>query len=85
MAGYDVAFDFNGVAIQLIPRAASEVKGRAGRFILLSVNEAEEKKNPARHYVIKRGARWELTHHGREMLGLFTSLTRKTSNGWQIS
>jgi peptidoglycan LD-endopeptidase LytH len=73
VVGYEVAFDFNGVAIQLIPRAASEVKGRAGRFILLSVNETEEKKNPARHYVVKRGARWELTRHGLEMLDLFTS------------
>jgi murein DD-endopeptidase MepM/ murein hydrolase activator NlpD len=73
VAGYEIAFDFNGVAIQLIPRAASEVKGRAGRFVLLSVNEAEEKKNPARHYVIKRGARWELTRHGQEMLELFAS------------
>jgi murein DD-endopeptidase MepM/ murein hydrolase activator NlpD len=72
VAGYEVAFDFNGVAIQLIPRAASEVKGR-GQFVLLSVNEAEEKKNPARHYVVKRGARWELTRHGLAMLELLTS------------
>jgi peptidoglycan LD-endopeptidase LytH len=72
VAGYEVAFDFNGVAIQLIPRAASEIKGR-GRYELLSVNEAEEKKNPARHYVIKRGAQWELTRHGLEMLDLLTS------------
>jgi peptidoglycan LD-endopeptidase LytH len=72
VVGYEVAFDFNGVAIQLIPRAASEVKGR-GQFVLLSVNEAEEKKNPARHYVVKRGASWELTRHGLEMLELLTS------------
>ena len=72
VAGYEIAFDFNGVATQLIPRAASEIKGQ-GRFILLSVNEAEEKKNPARHYVVKRGAHWELTHHGLEMLELLTS------------
>jgi murein DD-endopeptidase MepM/ murein hydrolase activator NlpD len=72
VAGYEIAFDFNGVAIQLIPRAASEIKGR-GRFTLLSVNEAEEKKNPARHYVAKRGARWELTSHGLNLLELLTS------------
>jgi peptidoglycan LD-endopeptidase LytH len=71
--GYEIAFDFNGVAIQLIPRAASEMKGRAGKFVLLSVNEAEEKKNPARHYVMKRSGRWELTSHGLNLLELFTS------------
>ena len=73
VAGYEVAFDFNGVAIQLIPRAASEMKGRAGRYVLLSVNETEERKNPARHYVVKRGEHWELTRHGLEMLDLLTS------------
>lgn len=72
VAGYEVAFDFNGVAIQLIPRAASEMKGR-GRYVLISVNEAEERKNPARHYVVKRGEHWELTRRGLEMLDLLTS------------
>lgn len=72
VAGYEIAFDYNGVATQLIPRAASEIKGQ-GRFTLLSVNEAEEKKNPARHYVAKRGSRWELTKHGLDMLELLTS------------
>jgi murein DD-endopeptidase MepM/ murein hydrolase activator NlpD len=72
VAGYEIAFDFNGVAIRLIPRAASEIKNR-GRFVLLSVNEPEEKKNPARHYVVKRGGRWELTSHGMNLLELLTS------------
>lgn len=72
VVGYEVAFDFNGVAIQLIPRAASEMKGR-GRYVLISVNEAEERKNPARHYVVKRGEHWELTRRGLEMLDLLTS------------
>jgi hypothetical protein len=59
------------VAIELIPRAASEIKGK-GKFLLLSVNEPEEKKNPARRYVIKRGSRWELTSHGLNLLTLLT-------------
>ncbi len=70
-AGYEVALDFNGVAIQLIPRAASEIKGK-GKYILLSVNEAEEKKNPARKFVTKKTGRWELDRRGVDFLDLLT-------------
>ena len=69
--GYEIALDYNGVAIELIPRSAAEVKGR-GKFVLLSVNEAEEKKNPARRYVVQRGSRWELAPHGISLLELMT-------------
>jgi murein DD-endopeptidase MepM/ murein hydrolase activator NlpD len=71
VAGYEIALDFNGVAIELIPRAASEIKGK-GKYTLLSVNEAEEKKNPARRFVVKRGNRWELSDHGLKFLDLLT-------------
>lgn len=71
VAGYEIALDFNGVAIQLIPRTASEIKAK-GKFTLLSVNEAEQKKNPARKFVVKRGSRWELTSHGLNLLTLLT-------------
>ena len=71
VAGYEMALDFNGVAIELIPRAASEIKGK-GKFTLLSVNEAEEKKNPARKLVVKRGSHWELATHGLNLLELLT-------------
>lgn len=71
VAGYELALDYNGVAIELIPRAASEIKGK-GKFILLSVNEAEEAKNPARKLVTKKGGRWELAPHGMSLLELLT-------------
>jgi peptidoglycan LD-endopeptidase LytH len=71
VAGYEIALDFNGVAIELIPRAASEIKSKA-KFSLLSVNEPEEKKNPARRFVVQRGSRWELTSHGLSFLTLLT-------------
>lgn len=71
VAGYEIVFDFNGVAIQLIPRAASEYQAKS-KFTLLSVNEAEQKKNPGRKLVIKRGNRWELTSHGESLLTLLT-------------
>lgn len=71
VAGYEVALTFDGVPFELIPRSASEIK-RRNRFQLLSVNEAEEKKNPCRHLVVKRGRNWELTSHGIRLLELLT-------------
>lgn len=71
VAGYEIALDFNGVAFDLIPRAASEIKGK-GKFVLLSVNEAEEKKNPARRFVVQKGGHWQLAPHGINLLELLT-------------
>jgi murein DD-endopeptidase MepM/ murein hydrolase activator NlpD len=69
VAGYEIALNFNGVPFELIPRAASEIKGKA-KFQLLSVNEPEYHKNPGRRLVAKKGARWELTSHGLNLLEL---------------
>ncbi len=63
VAGYEIAFNFNGVAFALMPRAASEIKSQA-KYQLLSVNEAEEKANPCRHLVVQRKGRWELAAEG---------------------
>ncbi len=63
VAGYEIAFNYNGVAFALMPRAASEIHG-TGRFQLLSVNEAEERANPCRHLVVRRDGRWQLTDTG---------------------
>lgn len=63
VAGYEIAFNYNGVAFALMPRAASEIHG-ISRFQLLSVNEAEEKANPCRHLVVRRDGRWQLTDTG---------------------
>ena len=71
VAGYEIALNFNGLAFELIPRAASEIKGKA-KFHLLSVNEAEYHKNPARRLVARKGPRWELTSHGLNLLELLT-------------
>ena len=71
VAGYEIALNFNGVAFEVIPRAASEMKGKA-KFQLLSVNEAEYHKNPARRLVAKKGPRWELTSHGLNLLEMLT-------------
>ncbi len=71
VAGYEMALNYNGVPFELIPRTASEIKGKA-RFQLLSVNEAEYHKNPARRLVAKRGSHWELSSHGLNLLEMLT-------------
>ncbi len=71
VAGYEIGLNFNALAFELIPRAASEMSGK-GKFQLLSVNEAEERKNPCRHLVVKRSSRWELTNHGVSELEMLT-------------
>jgi len=71
IAGYEMALNFNGVPFELIPRAASEIKGKA-KFQLLSVNEAEYHKNPGRRLVSEHGGRWDLARNGSELLELLT-------------
>ncbi|MBI4324274.1 MAG: M23 family metallopeptidase [Chloroflexi bacterium] len=70
-AAYEMALNFNGIPFLLIPRAASEIR-RSDRFQLLSVNEAEQQKNPCRRLVRQRGRRWELTQQGKNLLTLLT-------------
>ncbi|MBI5773186.1 MAG: M23 family metallopeptidase [Verrucomicrobia bacterium] len=71
IAGYELSLNFNGIPVKLTPRGASEIKGKA-KFQLLSVNEAEQKKNPARKLVAKKNGQWELTTPGLQLLELLT-------------
>ena len=71
IAGYEIALNFNGLPFELTPRAASEIKSK-NKLQLLSVNEAEEQKNPCRKLVAKRSGRWELTNRGIQLLELLT-------------
>ena len=71
VAGYEMALDFNGVPIELIPRTAAEMKGK-GKYQLLSVNEVEYHKSPCRKLVSQHGSRWSLANHGIELLDLLT-------------
>ena len=71
VAGYEVALNFNGVAFQLMPLAASEIKSRA-KFQLLSVNGPEAMANPCRALVVRRGGRWQLGNEGLRELELLT-------------
>lgn len=70
-AGYEIALNFNGVPIELIPRSAAQIKSKA-KFQLLSVNAAEQKAHPCRKLVARHGSRWELAPRGVRLLGLLT-------------
>jgi murein DD-endopeptidase MepM/ murein hydrolase activator NlpD len=71
IAAYELSLNFNGLPFQVIPRAASELKGTA-KYRLLSVNEEEYQKNPCRKLVTKRKGRWELANNGIRLLDLLT-------------
>ncbi len=71
VAGYEIALNYNGVAFALMPRTEPEIKSRA-KFQLLSVNESEERANPCRHLVVRRGGRWQLGNEGLRELELLT-------------
>lgn len=69
VAGYELVFNFNGVAYQLIPRAASELSSNA-RITLLSVNEHEYKLRPGRKLVSRKSGTWRLTRSGELLIDL---------------
>jgi murein DD-endopeptidase MepM/ murein hydrolase activator NlpD len=71
IAGYEVAFNYNGVVFALMPRAASEIKG-VGRVQLLSVNEAEYHAHPCRKLVVQHGSHWQLTDKGLREADMLT-------------
>lgn len=71
VAGYELSLNYNGVPFRLVPRAASEIRGKT-KYQLLSVNEAEYRKNPCRRLVVKRGSHWDLGHQGVSLLDLLT-------------
>jgi murein DD-endopeptidase MepM/ murein hydrolase activator NlpD len=71
VAGYEMALDYNGIPFDLIPRAASEIKSKS-KYQLVSVNEAEYRKNPCRKLVRQKGSRWELAPKGTSLLDLLT-------------
>jgi murein DD-endopeptidase MepM/ murein hydrolase activator NlpD len=71
VAGYEIALDFNGVPIELIPRSAKELEGSA-KVRLISVNISEQKENPCRRLVSPRGKGWVLTNNGSQLIDLLT-------------
>ena len=72
LAGYEVWIDYAGLPFRLIPRAASEVKGKA-RIQLLAVNDSEQNQHPCRKLVSKRSGRWELAKNGLNLIELLAN------------
>lgn len=71
IAGYELALNYNGVPIALTPRAASEMKTKA-KYALLSVNDAEYRKNPGRRLVSNTRGKWQLASRGVTLLDVMT-------------
>lgn len=71
VAGYELVLNYNGLPIQMIPRSAAETK-HLGRIALLSVNAAEQRKNPCRRLVEQNNGQWSLSSNGLKLLGLLT-------------
>ncbi|MEY2411198.1 MAG: hypothetical protein QOF48_3868 [Verrucomicrobiota bacterium] len=72
VAGYELALNYNGLPFELIPRAASELKSNS-KFILLSVDAAEQQAHPCRKLVSKdKAGRWQLATHGQQLLDLLS-------------
>jgi murein DD-endopeptidase MepM/ murein hydrolase activator NlpD len=71
IAGYELILNFNGLPLDIIPRAGSEMKGQR-KYELLSVNAKEVENNPCRKLVRQRGSGWELTAQGMNALSLLT-------------
>lgn len=69
IVGYEVALDFNGVPIRLVPRTEAESKGRP-HIQLLAVNEQEYNRAPCRKLVRKNKGHWELGQNGQRLIDL---------------
>ncbi len=69
VAGYEIAFNFNGIPFDLIPRTNSEMPSTA-RVKLLSVNEAEYELRPGRRLVTRQGTGWSLAPAGERLIDL---------------
>jgi hypothetical protein len=69
-AGYEIACNFNGIPISLIPQPASAFGNTKSPVRLLSVNEPEYQRNHCRKLVIRRSGRWELTGTGSHLVDL---------------
>lgn len=69
VAGYELVLNFVGVPCQVIPRAASEMKHQSA-IHLVSVNAAEQQKNPSGKLVTQRSGRWVLATNGQNLISL---------------
>jgi len=68
-AGYEIAFNFNGVPFDWTPLRKDQMPGK-GRVELVSVNEQEREQYPCGKLVARQGAGWRLTATGERLIDL---------------
>ncbi|HUS35385.1 MAG TPA: M23 family metallopeptidase [Verrucomicrobiae bacterium] len=71
IAGYEIALDFNGAPIELIPRAATELKSMS-RIRVVGINDAELSKHRCSKLLTVRKGRRELSNSGEQRVNLLT-------------
>lgn len=71
VAGHEIALNYAGLPYEIIPRAASELKGKA-RVQLLRVNATEYQRAPCRKLVVQRNGQWTLGNAGERLVDLLT-------------
>ena len=71
IGGYELVLNFNGLILQAIPRAPSEIKGKAP-FQVLSVNEAENQRKPCCRLLSRTRSGWQLSSRGTDLFELLT-------------
>lgn len=71
--GFEVVLNFNGVPIQIIPRAPSEMKSYSAKVHLLSVNDVEQRKHGCRKFLVQSNGKWALTPDALQHLDLLAN------------
>jgi peptidoglycan LD-endopeptidase LytH len=71
IAAYEIALDFNGTPIELIPRAATELKSMS-RIRVVGINDAELSKHRCSKLLTLRKGRRELSYSGEQRVNLLT-------------
>jgi murein DD-endopeptidase MepM/ murein hydrolase activator NlpD len=71
IAGYELVLNYVGIPYQIIPRSEGELRSRS-KVQLISVNPAEQAKNPCGKFVSKRGTQWQLAPNGERLISLLT-------------
>jgi hypothetical protein len=64
--------NFNGIPFRIIPRSNAELRNLTGKspYVLLAVNEEEQRKNPGRKLLIQKSSHWELSNNGERLMSL---------------
>ena len=71
IAAYDIALDFNGAPIELVPRSGAELKSMS-RVRLYGINDAEVSKHRCSKLLTTRKGRRELSYTGEQRVNLLT-------------